>query len=213
MVPREARALHTSDSRDGDLAPRLGSPLVQARRRRAERADASPGFRGVSPGRLAHHYMIAGTHAGSPGHRARIRSPEKGTNLSDSNPASDGSTADSGVRSEGPTNWQARYDGLQRLLGQRTNDLTEARRIAEGATARAEQAERLAREYQDLATALASPSDPYSPPARPPDVAPDEPRIDANQPRKTVPSGPSDSITDLEREAGDQLASYLANRF
>lgn len=110
-------------------------------------------------------------------------------------------TADSADGLEG-TPWQKKYDGLQRLLGQRTNDLAEARRIADEAIARAEQAERQAREYMDLASILGSAPEPIveSAPSTDDDDEADV-YVDANRPIRrpqTIPE-PKSSEDWLER--------------
>lgn len=105
--------------------------------------------------------------------------------MTDSSTRTEGDPADASDSPEGTT-WRKRYDGLQRVLGQRTNDLEEARRIAQEATARAEQAEAAARDYRELYDTLYAPSEsPDEPPAPPIQADEDEPYVDANNPRRS----------------------------
>jgi hypothetical protein len=141
--------------------------------------------------------------------QARHQFPEEREEVTDSSNRTEGDLADAPDSPEGT--WRKRYDGLQRVLGQRTNDLDEARRIAQEATQRAESAESAARDYRQLYDALYAPDEP-APPA-PIQADEPDPSVDANNPRKQAIPRPEPTIKDLEREAGNQLARHLANRF
>jgi hypothetical protein len=122
------------------------------------------------------------------GHSPAFR-PEKGDTVTDSSDRTEGDTADAPDSPEGT--WRKRYDGLQRVLGQRTYDLEEARRIAQEATARAQSAEAAARDYQQLYDTLYVPPEPADePPAPPTQADEDEPYVHANNPRRQTVATP-----------------------
>lgn len=132
--------------------------------------------------------------------------------MTDTSTAPEGQQADTAGSLDG-TQWKSKYDGLQRVLGQRTNDLAEARRIAEEATRRAEAAEAAARDYQGLYEALYAPEPVASaPPLTTDDVDEPEPHLDPNNPRRQA----SAFETPEPRTSADwfeRLGQYPADAF
>lgn len=123
--------------------------------------------------------------------------------MSDSATGSEGQAPDSAAVSEGP-DWQRRYDGLQRLVSQRTNDLAEARQMFEEAQRRAEHAEREAAEYRELVSVLRDEPSPATAgpgePVREEVEEPAEPTFDMNSPRKRPPQPEPVTTESLEQK-------------